>query len=1084
LLLGILALQMDFVSRDQLIAAMNAWVLEKGTPLGDILLAQQALGRDEYELLNALVAKHLARHDGDAARSLAAVSSIETFRAELTRLADPDIQASLIHVASVRRSHDPHATQSAGAPTSAALRFRVLRPHARGGLGEVFVAEDEELRREVALKQIQPNRADHPESRARFVLEAEITGGLEHPGIVPVYGLGSYADGRPFYAMRFIRGDSLADAIGQFHSAKAAKLDRGERTLRLRLLLGRFIDVCNAMEYAHSRGILHRDLKPGNIMLGKYGETLVVDWGLAKPIGRSEAAKTDGGERTLQPSSASNSSPTQMGVAIGTPQYMSPEQAAGQLDRLGPTSDVYSLGATLYCLLTGEAPLSGQSKSYAGDVLRLVERGEIPWPRAIKPEIAKPLEAICRKAMALKPSDRYSSPRALADDIEHWLADEPIVARCDTCSERIARFGRRHRGFARAAAAGLALVALVAILAAILVNQQRRIADEQRQRANEQSRLALETLKSVVFDIQDELSTVPGAQEVRQHLLNTAVERLQQVTRTLDTAVETDRTAMASHLALGDTLLTLGASKNHARATDEARRQYQLACDIGRALADANPDDFDAQRDLSVAYERLGDVNMQSGHVPAARDVYLKGLEISRKLNQAEPTSLAVQRDLSADHSRLGEVHLRLGEVGLARDAFQASFAINFKLSEADPKNASAQRDLAVIYGRLGDVNLQLGEMPAAREAIERGLAISRRLAAADDANVQAQRDLAAMYSRLGDVHVRSNNPPAARDAYQKSLEVSRKQAQADPANPQALRNLSICYGRLCDLDRQAGDAPAALGACRKGLEISLNLATADPQNTLLQRDLSLSYEKLGDVNLLLGDAKEARDAYQKRLEISEKLVAVDPSDIELQTDLASSYWRLGTAANLDEKYARGVRWLERGVRVLEELDHAGKIAQPLYQSWLTQQRAILQTTKVLASGLEDLDALLREPASDIPSLLAIRGRAMAKEGKHAAAAETADKLAALEPQSGENHFHAAEAYALCLTTPEDEPRQRLVAGPAMREHYAARAIEHLKEAQAAGYLKGPAQADLSRNHNFDPLRSREDFQKLFGPIR
>ena len=144
-------------------------------------------------------------------------------------------------------------------------RFRILRPHARGGLGAVFVALDEELHREVALKQILDHHADDPTSRTRFVLEAEITGGLEHPGIVPVYGLGSYGDGRPYYAMRFVRGDSLKDAIASFHKDERLGRDHGNRSLEMRKLLRRFLDVCNAIHYAHSRGVLHRDIKPGNI---------------------------------------------------------------------------------------------------------------------------------------------------------------------------------------------------------------------------------------------------------------------------------------------------------------------------------------------------------------------------------------------------------------------------------------------------------------------------------------------------------------------------------------------------------------------------------------------------------------------------------------------------------------------------------------------------------------------------------------------------------------------------------------------------------------------------------------------------
>ena len=291
LLFGILALQMDFISRDALVAAMHAWVLAKEKPLGEILVAQNVLAPARRDLLEALVGEHLKHHHDDPAQSLAAVSSIGSVREELQKLGDADVQASLGHVSVARAADDPWATQphSVARSTSSGTRFRILRPHAEGGLGKVSVARDEELSREVALKEIKERLADDPNSRSRFLLEAEITGGLEHPGIVPVYGLGQYGDGRPFYAMRFIRGDNLLDAISRFHSAEAKAVPPGERAIQLRKLLGRFLDVCNAISYAHSRGVLHRDLKPRNIMLGQYGETLVVDWGLAKAVGAFDA---------------------------------------------------------------------------------------------------------------------------------------------------------------------------------------------------------------------------------------------------------------------------------------------------------------------------------------------------------------------------------------------------------------------------------------------------------------------------------------------------------------------------------------------------------------------------------------------------------------------------------------------------------------------------------------------------------------------------------------------------------------------------------------------------------------------------
>jgi serine/threonine protein kinase len=144
------------------------------------------------------------------------------------------------------------------------------------------------MTREVALKQILDRHADDPMSRQRFVVEAEVTGGLEHPGIVPVYGLGTYPDGRPYYAMRFIRGDSRKEAIERFHADEGSKTGAGKRTLELRQLLRRFLDVCNAIDYVHSRGVLHRDIKPANIIVGKHGETLVVDCQSARPAGQIE----------------------------------------------------------------------------------------------------------------------------------------------------------------------------------------------------------------------------------------------------------------------------------------------------------------------------------------------------------------------------------------------------------------------------------------------------------------------------------------------------------------------------------------------------------------------------------------------------------------------------------------------------------------------------------------------------------------------------------------------------------------------------------------------------------------------------
>jgi serine/threonine-protein kinase len=287
LLVGILAVQMDFIRREQLLAAMSAWLLDKQTPLDEIMLRQGVLRPDLRGLLTALVNKHLEMHENDPQRSLAALRGVDPLRSDLQPLNDPDIEASLSHV---REAFDPNATiPQPFVEPAADKRFHILRFHDEGGLGKISVALDRELDREVALKEIKEKHADAPQSRARFTTEAKVTGRLQHPGIVPVYGLGTSVDGRPYYAMRFIEGGSLKEAIDAFHQAGKTKANSSERALELRRLLQHFVDACNAIHYAHSRGVLHRDIKPSNIMLGNFGETLVVDWGLAKTLGKPSA---------------------------------------------------------------------------------------------------------------------------------------------------------------------------------------------------------------------------------------------------------------------------------------------------------------------------------------------------------------------------------------------------------------------------------------------------------------------------------------------------------------------------------------------------------------------------------------------------------------------------------------------------------------------------------------------------------------------------------------------------------------------------------------------------------------------------
>jgi serine/threonine-protein kinase len=382
---------------------------------------------------------------------LAALQSIEQFLDETPT--------------SVGQAETPPAGWSGGDDTPLlGSRYRPLRLHAQGGLGEVYVARDEELSREVALKRLRRPHAGDADSRRRFLREGEITGGLEHPGVVPVYGLTRDADGQPCYAMRFIRGQTLQEAITRLHATPEA--DRG---LALRQLLSRFVVVCNTLAYAHSRGVVHRDLKPANIMLGDYGETLVVDWGLAKRVDLPGETPAPGGDCSPPHPRDEGEDGTATGDVLGTPAFMSPEQAAGRPDAIGPASDIYGLGATLYALLTARPPFAGGS---VRELLQKVEHGDFPPPRQARPDTPRALEAICLKAMAREPSARYATALELAADLERWLADEPVRAYPESMRLRVGRWARRHRVALRAAAVVILMAGVLGGLGAWWLDRQ------------------------------------------------------------------------------------------------------------------------------------------------------------------------------------------------------------------------------------------------------------------------------------------------------------------------------------------------------------------------------------------------------------------------------------------------------------------------------------------------------------------------------------------------------------------------------------------------------------------------------------
>jgi serine/threonine-protein kinase len=940
LLFGLLALQNSFIDRDALLDAFNRWVHDKGHLLGEILVERGALARDEFALLDALVAKHLEKFDNDPQKSLAALSSIGSVREYLSRIADPEIQASLGHVSAARQSEEDDSPRAVaptvvGGSTSAGTRFLILRPHAKGGLGQVFVARDTELNRDVALKEIQDQFAFEPRFRSRFEFEAEVTGGLEHPGIVPVYGLGHLPDGRPFYAMRFIKGNNLKEAIARFHEAERQPgRDAGQSTLELRELLGRFIDVCDAMAYAHSRGVLHRDLKPGNIMLGKYGETLVVDWGLAKALDQSEPESVNERlELPLKPTSGSALEGTVAGSAIGTPAYMSPEQAEGRMDLLGPRSDVYCLGATLYHLLTGHAP--GKVEQ-ATDAQQKVVSGDIPRPRSINPRLALALEAICLKAMAAKPGDRYDSVQALKSDLERWLADEPVAAYREPLSARLGRWGRKHQTLLTSAAAVLFMAACAAGLVAAQRSAHARdiegknfdlarantALDVERKKAVEGEQFAVDAVKRFRDAItgEPELKNNSVLQGLRKRLLKEPLAFF----RSLRGRLQADNDMRTESLArLAEASFALGELIYEIGDKEDALIAFAESLAIRKRLADANPSVSGFQRGLAITHGNIGNLLRATGKRADALKSYQSALVIDTKLADANPSVSAFQSELATTHNNIGLLLHETEKLADALRSFQAAMAIRRKLAAANPSVSAFQRDLARSHYCIGALLGHTGKPVDALKSHEAALAIETELAGANRSVSAFQRDLARSHNEIGLLLSAIGKPVDALKSHEAALAIRTKLADANPSVSEYQSDLANSYNNIGLLLSATGKPIDALKSHEAALAIQTKLADANLSVNVFPHDLAISHGNIGALLSATGKPVDALKSHEAALAIWTKLADAGPSVSEFQSDLASSHLQIGILLSAIGKPTEALKSHEAALAIWTKLADA-----------------------------------------------------------------------------------------------------------------------------------------------------------------
>jgi serine/threonine-protein kinase len=924
------------------------------------------------------------------------MTSIGPLRDALAQVPDPDLQASLPRLGSARRDWETTISYL-GSPTVPGGRFRVLRPHAQGGLGVVSVAFDEELHREVALKEIQERYASENEPRSRFLLEAEITGSLEHPGIVPVYGLGHHPDGRPFYAMRFVRGESLKDAIAEFHGAhdpstatNGARTARGEslaHSVKFRRLLARFLDVCNAIAYAHSRGVLHRDLKPGNILLGPFGETLVVDWGLAKVVGREDHASGPSGEATLRPPSASGVGETVAGSVIGTPAYMSPEQAEGRLDLLGPATDVYGLGVTLYAVLTGRAAFGGEN---VGEILTKVRRGEFPRPRVVEPSVPRALEAICLKAMALQQSDRFANPRVLAEDIEHWLADEPAAAYREPWPDRLGRWGRKHQTLVTNAAAVLFMAACAAgVVAAQRSAHARDIErknfdlstansalDIERNKAEEREKLAVDAVKrfrDVVIEEQ-QLKNKPELRGLRKRLLNEPLAFFRSLRERLQASPDTRTESMTRLAEASD---ALGHLSDAIGDKQDALIAYGEALEIRKRLAESNPSVSEFQNDLAYSHTDVGHLLRATGKLADARMSDRAALAIRQKLADANPSVSEFQSNLANTLDSIGELHRGTGKPADALKSMQAALAIRQKLADANPSVNAFQSALAMSHNNVGLVLREAGKPGDALKSQKAALAIRAKLADANPSVSEFQSDLASGHYNIGLLLRDAGKPADALKSYEAALAIWQKLADANPSVTAFQSDLAMSHNNIGNLLDLTGKPAEALKSLEAAVAVRTKLADANPSVSEFQSDLADSRDNIGILLAQTGKPTDALKAFQEVLAVRRKLVREHPESPDFASKLGGSLDYIAHTHMNAKRFVQARDGLREAVE-WQRRAMASNPAHPAYRRFMASHLGnMIQVTRALGDlkGLAEAERQLVELRETSPGMAAFDAR-------------------------------------------------------------------------------------------------------------
>jgi tetratricopeptide (TPR) repeat protein len=766
----------------------------------------------------------------------------------LSLLAESDaedgfLEDPALHVAAkgLAQSSNPAAGSGSAQPFPEFIgRYRIIRLLGEGGMGAVYEAEQEEPRRTVALKMIRPGLATAERLR-RFRHESEALGRLQHPGIAQIYEASTADAGfglQPYFAMELIRGLSL-DRYAEDHKLTTRQ--------RLALMAG----ICDAVSHAHQRGLIHRDLKPGNILIDETGQPKILDFGVAR-VAEAEA------QCTLQ---------TEVGQIVGTLAYMSPEQVLGDSNEIDTRSDVYSLGVILYELLSGRPPYDVSSRQLP-EAIRTIRESDPAALSSVNRVYRGDIETIVGKALEKDKSRRYASASAMAADIRSYLNDEPIQARPPSAAYQLAKFARRHRGLVGGVAAVfVVLVAGVAVSATLAVRarraEQAALADRDlaERRFNDVHRLARE----VIFDLQNQLAAIPGTTQVRKDLMAVAINYLDALARdaTADRALQAE--LVAAYLKVGEIQGSPGTENLgdlKAALVSDAKAER-----LARALV-AQSSSIKANEVLDDALIAQAGAARYADESATAAAKATEALALAREIVRSDPASEGAQ-------FQLGAALQCAAEYGGVKDPIpylEEQASVYEGMLARNPANPDWPRNAALAHKYIAGHLITSEDLDRAFAHLKRAEELDQSAVRAAPNNPQHKMDLAIDLSQWGEYYQGKKDFAKAIQYTQASLAIRRELASADPKDAWAQDRLSYILSRMGDLQLQTS-ARDALASYQQARSIAEQLNT----QTLRVERLAISLSGMASAYRELGDVQRSCAAYAQSLPLYRQVLKSSP---------------------------------------------------------------------------------------------------------------------------------------------------------------------------------------------------------------